>query len=124
MRAWAFNALIGWKLLKAMWANDKGGTLRFMAGLPGVRTMIAKLNERSWKTTAGGIGGILAGLGIIANAIASKTPVDWVATIGAAFAAISAGVGLLMARDNDKTSADVGADVKSEVREAMTEAKK
>ena len=107
-----------------MWQRDKGGTLKFLAGLPGVRTVIAKLNERSWKTTVGGIGGILAGLGILANAIASTAPVDWVATLGAVFAAISTGVALLMARDNDKTSGDVGAKAKSEVREAVAEAKK
>ena len=59
----------------------------------------------SWKTTVGGIGSILGGLAMIFKGIASGEPVDF----AAALAAIMAGVGLLTARDNDKTSESAGA---------------
>ena len=70
-------------------------------------------NERrnmnaSWKTTASGVASILAGLGILAECAASG---NWDTTkITAAFAAISTGIGLLFARDNDVTSRQAGAE--------------
>ena len=63
---------------------------------------------KSWKTTLAGIAAVVAAL---AAAVAAKldgdpaTVADW----GAVLAALSAGAGLLFARDNDKTSEDVGA---------------
>lgn len=63
---------------------------------------------RSWKTTTAGI---LAIVGSICAAISAEldgnpdTTANWAAVIPAAIA----GVGLVMARDNDKTSENVGA---------------
>jgi hypothetical protein len=64
----------------------------------------------SWKTTMGGIGALLVALGSIGKII-----VDYVNGNGVdptqlmiAFAAISSAVGLIAARDNDRTSEDVG----------------
>ena len=59
----------------------------------------------SWKTTVAGIGAILGGLAMIFKGVASGEPVDF----AAALAAIMSGVGLLSARDNDKTSEAAGA---------------
>jgi uncharacterized membrane protein YhiD involved in acid resistance len=62
---------------------------------------------KSWKTTTAGIGAILVAIG---SALAAhfdgdaSTVADW----GAVIAAVIAGVGLLAARDNDKSSQDVG----------------
>jgi hypothetical protein len=63
---------------------------------------------KSWQTTLAGIAAIVAA---IANAIVAQfdteplTVPDWPLVI----AAISAGIGLIRARDNDKSSEDVGA---------------
>lgn len=63
---------------------------------------------KSWKTTAAGIAAIIAA---IALAIASHfdgdptTVADWTAAI----TALTAGVGLMLARDNDKSSEQAGA---------------
>ena len=102
---WAFESLLVWGTLKAMWRTDKIGTMRFFA--EPVRRWI--VNSSSWKTTVAGIGMILGAIGILCGALTSKTPVDWTTTGGAILAAITGGVGLLKARDNDKTSQDVGA---------------
>jgi hypothetical protein len=64
--------------------------------------------KKSWKTSAAGIGAILVALGSALSATFDADPVtvpDW----GALVAAIIAGVGLLAARDNDKSSEEVGA---------------
>jgi hypothetical protein len=64
--------------------------------------------KNSWKTSAAGIGAILVALGSALSATFDADPVtvpDW----GALVAAIIAGVGLLAARDNDKSSEQVGA---------------
>lgn len=66
------------------------------------------LKEKSWKTTAMGVVSILTALISIANALLNGTPIAWETTI----AAITAGIGLIAARDNDKTSLDVGAKTK------------
>jgi len=63
---------------------------------------------KSWKTTLAGIAAIVAA---IALAIAHQfdndptTIADWSAVI----TALTAGVGLVLARDNDKTSEQAGA---------------
>ena len=64
--------------------------------------------KKSWKTSAAGIGAILVALGSALSATFDADPVtvpDW----GALVAAIIAGIGLLAARDNDKSSEEVGA---------------
>jgi hypothetical protein len=64
--------------------------------------------KKSWKTSAAGVGAILVALGSALSATFDADPVtvpDW----GALVAAIIAGVGLLAARDNDKSSEEVGA---------------
>lgn len=57
----------------------------------------------SWKTTGAGIGAILIAIG---SAIAAVTDSDPATTIdiGAMSAALVAGLGLIFARDNDKSS--------------------
>lgn len=63
---------------------------------------------RSWRTTTAGI---LAIVGSICAAVSAEldgnpdTSANWAAVIPAAIA----GIGLVFARDNDKTSEDVGA---------------
>lgn len=57
---------------------------------------------KSWKTTLAGVGAILVAAG---NAMQSWPNVEWASLIPAVFA----GIGLIMARDNDKTSEDAGA---------------
>jgi uncharacterized membrane protein YhiD involved in acid resistance len=64
--------------------------------------------KKSWKTSAAGVGAILVALGSALSATFDADPVtvpDW----GALVAAIIAGVGLLAARDDDKSSEEVGA---------------
>lgn len=63
------------------------------------------MKERSWKTNAAGVGAILAALGAICTGVSK----DDYAVIGASLPALIAGIGLLCARDNDKTSDEVGA---------------
>lgn len=63
----------------------------------------------SWKTTVCGIISILSAVAtLIAIPLLDADPLT-VPNWTAAGAAIMAGVGLLLARDNDKTSLDVGA---------------
>lgn len=63
---------------------------------------------KSWKTTVAGIAGVIAA---IASAIQAQfdgdpaTVPDW----GLVGALLATGIGLLLARDNDKTSEQVGA---------------
>ncbi len=62
----------------------------------------------SWKTTASGVATIIVALGTAAKAAFDGDPatnINFEATI----TAISLGIGLCMARDNDKSSEQVGA---------------
>ncbi len=63
---------------------------------------------KSWKTTLAGIAAIIAAVGTAVSAQFDNDPAtvpDWTMVIGM----ITAGVGLVLARDNDKTSEQVGA---------------
>ena len=64
-----------------------------------------RMKNRSWKTTLAGIGAILTALGIGATAISE----DRYEQLAAVIPGILAGIGLLAARDNDKTSEETGA---------------
>lgn len=62
---------------------------------------------KSWKTTGAGIGAILVAVGSALTAMFDGDPAT-VADWGAVVAAVIAGIGLIAARDNDKSSQDVG----------------
>ena len=65
------------------------------------------MKTSSWKTTAAGLSAIIASVAGALNLLFDANPntnPDWTALI----AAITAGVGLIAARDNDKSSEDVG----------------
>ena len=65
------------------------------------------MKSTSWKTTAAGISAIVAAVAGAAKLMLDADPntnPDWTAII----AAVTAGVGLIAARDNDKSSEDVG----------------
>ena len=64
---------------------------------------------KSWKTTAAGVVGIVVAVGSAAL-VWLKTGA--VPDFGPVVAAVTAGVGLIAARDNDKTSEQVGAATK------------
>ena len=68
------------------------------------------LANKSWKTTAGGAVSIIMALCNIADGLLNGTPINWAVTI----AAISAGLSLIFARDNDKTSVAVKATPRKE----------
>lgn len=59
---------------------------------------------KSWKTTTAGIGAILSALSLIAKSIHDG---DY-SQFGVAITGVLSGIGLLMARDNDKSSEDIG----------------
>jgi hypothetical protein len=61
---------------------------------------------KSWKTTAAGIAAILTAGGLVFQAVSGET-VDGSA-LGEAFALFMTGLGLLAARDGNKTSQDHG----------------
>jgi hypothetical protein len=66
------------------------------------------MNSKSWKTSAAGIGALLVAIGGALTATFDADPTtnaDWAAVIAAAVA----GFGLIFARDNDKSSEQVGA---------------
>lgn len=66
------------------------------------------MKNSSWKTTAAGISAIVASVAGALNLMFdgnTLTNPDWTSVI----AAITAGIGLLTARDNDKSSEDVSA---------------
>jgi len=85
-----------------MWRQDKARTVKFLVELIGVEKM---LKNKSWKTTAGGVVSILMAVCNIADGLLNGTPINWTVSI----AAISAGLSLIFARDNNKTSENVGA---------------
>lgn len=61
------------------------------------------LTNSSWKTTGAGLGAVLIAIGSALAALTDNDPatvVDW----GSLSAAIVAGIGLIFARDNDKSS--------------------
>lgn len=63
---------------------------------------------KSWKTTLAGVAAIVAAVATAVSAQFDNNPAtvpDWTLVIGM----ITAGVGLMFARDNDKTSEQVGA---------------
>ena len=63
---------------------------------------------KSWKTTAAGIAAIVAAIALAISHQFDTDPAtiaDWSAVI----TALTAGVGLVLARDNDKTSEQAGA---------------
>jgi hypothetical protein len=70
------------------------------------RIIVREANKmgKSWKTSAAGIGAILSALGLLAKALSDGD----MAQVGVAITGIITGIGLLMARDNDKSSEDVG----------------
>jgi len=64
------------------------------------------MNNKSWKTTASGVSAIIAAVAGAAQLMLDNNPStnpDWTAVI----AAVTAGFGLVFARDNDKRSEDV-----------------
>jgi len=64
---------------------------------------------KSWKTSLAGIlSAVVAALSLVAIPMLDSDPAS-VPNWGAAIAAVVAAVGLLMARDNDKSSEAVGA---------------
>jgi anti-sigma-K factor RskA len=63
---------------------------------------------KSWKTTLAGVAAIVAAVATAVSAQFDNNPAtvpDWTLVIGM----ITAGVGLMFARDDDKTSEQVGA---------------
>ena len=70
--------------------------------------MLQKLFKGSWKTSAGGVALILTTLGGALTSLTdgnSATNPDWTLVLGQ----IAAGIALMKARDNDKSSESVGA---------------
>lgn len=66
------------------------------------------LKSKNWKTSGAGLAAILLAVGAALTAITDTDPLtqpDWTATL----AALIAGIGLLFARDGDKSSEQVGA---------------
>lgn len=63
-------------------------------------------NKKSWKTTLSGVGVILAALGAGIKAIVAN---DLPTAITVIIGGVSGGIGLIKARDDDKSSEDVGA---------------
>ena len=60
---------------------------------------------KSWKTTATGVCAIIAAIvGVVTN-IVNNHPIDWTTTI----AAVTSGIGLITARDNNVSSESAGA---------------
>ena len=66
------------------------------------------MKKSSWKTTVAGVAAILTAVGSALTAFLDNDPTT-VMDVGATVAAIMAGVGLILARDNDKSSENVGA---------------
>ena len=65
------------------------------------------LNHKSWKTSGAGFAAILVAVGSAITAVTDNDPTTNI-DIGALTAALLAGIGLIFARDNNKSSEDVG----------------
>ena len=65
--------------------------------------MIESILRGSWKTTGAGISAILIAVGSAISALTDNDPAT-VVDVGALSAALIAGIGLIFARDNDKSS--------------------
>lgn len=67
--------------------------------------------KTSWKTTACGIAGLVAAIATGAKALLDGDPATGIdfAAILAAILVVAPSIGLIFARDNDKSSEDVGA---------------
>lgn len=59
----------------------------------------------SWKTTLAGVGAVLSVIVHVINCLTAGTPIDFTVVI----TGITTGIGLIFARDNNKTSEQVGA---------------
>lgn len=66
------------------------------------------LKSKNWKTTGAGIAAILVAAGAALTALTDNDPTTNI-DLASLLAAVLAGVGLLFARDGDKSSEDVGA---------------
>jgi len=74
---------------------------------------------KSWKTTSAGILMIASALTDVGWAIIHKTITQ--AEIMADITAVVGGIGLMLARDNDKSSEDVGAKLAQQEQTEITE---
>jgi hypothetical protein len=63
------------------------------------------LSHISWKTMFSGLAAVGVGFFEVANGFMNGKPIDW----ALAGTSISTGIGLIFARDNNKTSEEVGA---------------
>jgi hypothetical protein len=66
-----------------------------------------KSTRKSWKTTTAGIAAIIAAVALAAEQQFDSDPAtvaDWAGVV----TAVVTGIGLLLARDNDRSSEDVG----------------
>lgn len=63
------------------------------------------LEKHSWKTSLAGVITLLSVISHVLNALVNTTPIDWtfVST------GLATGYGLLVARDNNRSSEEVGA---------------
>lgn len=68
--------------------------------------MIAKILKVNWKTTAGGLGSIGAALTAIAETLADGLQVGDIQPLSIAAGLLIGGLGLLFARDGDKSTED------------------
>ena len=102
------SKVVAWFLREILEAViEKKLNLRMRAALWLAQRKVDSM-KGSWKTTAAGICAILVAIGTAIIALVDgdpKTSINFEATM----VAISAGVGLLAARDNDKSSEQVGA---------------
>jgi hypothetical protein len=63
--------------------------------------------HNSWKTSGAGIAAILVAVGSAITAVTDNDPTTSI-DVGALIAALMAGIGLIFARDNNKSSEDIG----------------
>ena len=66
------------------------------------------LKNKNWKTTGAGVAAILVALGAALTAYTDNDPATGV-DLASLVAAVIAGIGLICARDGNKSSEDVGA---------------